>query len=503
MPNSTAEVPQHGKHGASRIPPTQELGNWLISSPGFVGSFVLLWSLLLGGLLLWLLHDRGFDDPFITYRYAANIAQGKGFVYNVGERVLSTTAPFYALLLALGALLGWDIPLTSNAIGCLSLVLGGVICWRLGQIWNAPLVGLTGLLVYPTSPFLLSTLGAETALVVTLILAGCLWYAQERYLGVALFLALATLIRADSVLAVGVLGGHRLLVRRQPMPWRALLLYCLLLLPWFGFAWLYFGAPLPVTLAAKQRQGLMASSQGFFTGLLLILGDFWKTPSYHLHILLSLLGLLALAAWQRRWLILLVWNLVYIAAYTTLGVTRYFWYYGPLAVGFVLLIGMGVTLVVRLIRRTGGRHRTVGLVGSLLVVLLMPQLHQLALLHQHNDPRMALYRTVGEWLKEQTPTTASVGTLEVGIIGYYAERRMIDFAGLIQPEAAQHLLPTTTYEDVALWSFAQFRPDYLVLHTGMFPRLEHDLTFQQRCQARSTFEEAHYVGQLVVYACTW
>jgi hypothetical protein len=464
---------------------------------------VLLGSLLFAGLLFGLLHDRGFDDPYITYRYAVNVAQGQGFVYNAGERVLSTTAPLYALLLAIGAWMGLDIPLTSNALGCLSLALGGLIFWHLGKTWNARLVGMTGLLLYPTAPLLLPTLGAEVIVAITLILAGFLFYAQRRYLLVAGVLALATLIRADSVLAVGVLAGHCLLYRRHALPWRALLFYGLLLLPWFGFAWRYFGAPLPVTLAAKQQQGLMAISESFFTGFRAILAGYWLNPLYHPHVLLSLLGLLSLLACQRRWLILLVWNGLYIAAYTALGVTRYFWYYGPLAVGYVTLIGLGVTLIARLLRRRVGRRWTGGLVALLLLLLLVPQVYGLAYLHRTNDGRMGIYRTVGEWLRVHTPPDASIGTLEVGIIGYYAERRMIDFAGLLQPATARHLTSTTTYQDAALWSFAHFRPTHLVLHAGMLPRLEADPLFQQNCQAVATFEAADYTGQLMVYACHW
>ena len=33
------------------------------------------------------------DDAYITYRYARNLADGAGFVYNPGERVLGTTPP--------------------------------------------------------------------------------------------------------------------------------------------------------------------------------------------------------------------------------------------------------------------------------------------------------------------------------------------------------------------------------------------------------------------------
>jgi hypothetical protein len=78
----------------------------------------------------------------------------------------------------------------------------------------------------------------------------------------------------------------------------------------------------------------------------------------------------------------------------------------------------------------------------------------------------------GEWMRDRTPPHASVGTLEVGIIGFYSQRRMIDFAGLIQPQVSNQLTAQTTYEDAALWAVEPYRPGYLVLHNNLFPRLE-------------------------------
>src|SRR5688500_154805 len=53
---------------------------------------------VLGVLVIWLwvmVSFRGMpvDDPYITYRYAANIASGNGYVYNLGEHVQSTSTP--------------------------------------------------------------------------------------------------------------------------------------------------------------------------------------------------------------------------------------------------------------------------------------------------------------------------------------------------------------------------------------------------------------------------
>ena len=52
----------------------------------------LLWSVPAVGYTR-LLAGRSFDDFYITYRYAWNLAAGRGFVFNPGERVFGTTAP--------------------------------------------------------------------------------------------------------------------------------------------------------------------------------------------------------------------------------------------------------------------------------------------------------------------------------------------------------------------------------------------------------------------------
>src|SRR5205809_3666354 len=57
-----------------------------------------------------------FDDAWITYRYAENLAAGKGFVYNDGEFVEGSTAPLFVLLLSVLHFAGFAIPQSSLAI---------------------------------------------------------------------------------------------------------------------------------------------------------------------------------------------------------------------------------------------------------------------------------------------------------------------------------------------------------------------------------------------------
>ena len=70
-------------------------GAWLLVVPGVVA---------LAARLVTTPHP--IDDAYITFRYARNLAEGLGLVYNPGEWVLGTTAPLWAVVLAVGYRLG-------------------------------------------------------------------------------------------------------------------------------------------------------------------------------------------------------------------------------------------------------------------------------------------------------------------------------------------------------------------------------------------------------------
>ena len=70
------------------------------------------------------------DDAFISFRYARNLAEGNGLVFNVGERVEGYTNFLWTLLMAAAIRLGLDPTQVSVglSIGCFLLVIG--LTWR-------------------------------------------------------------------------------------------------------------------------------------------------------------------------------------------------------------------------------------------------------------------------------------------------------------------------------------------------------------------------------------
>ena len=475
-----------------------------------------LYFILVGGFLYLLFSHWTYDDPFITYRYAANLRGGLGFVYNPGERVLSTTTPLFTLLLSTGSILWSDLPRLAILIGSFSIAAGGLCLWDIALALRTEAVGWTALLLYPLYTLLLSSLSSETPLYLAFCLGAFTSYYRRKVNLAALFLALAVLTRPDGILVGIILVADYLLTRRAPIPWSAVALFFVITLPWFVFAWAYFGSPIPVTLVAKRSQGSMAISQRFAAGLVGVLRNHAVHWEYKVEAALGLLGL-AGAFWQARgWLLFLCWPLIYTIAYSILGVSRYHWYYAPLVPGFVVAVGLGIGLlgqgVMFLARRweksfriqpATSPIRSSWLTLILIAPLAIAQAQNVMQLRQHPDRRYLIYRAAGEWLADHTPSEEAAGALEVGIIGYYAGRPMVDFAGLIQPEVTSQLLPESTYQDAALWAVERYHPPYLVLIDGSFTQLEQGYV-AEHCHPVQRFygKNYHYPNDLVIYSCS-
>jgi len=218
------------------------------------------------------LRDMALDDPFVTYRYAENLAAGHGFVYNEGERILSTTAPLYALLLAAGRLVTSDLPALSNWIGILSLWGGACLIYRICVRFGQLAAGIVAGLLYATFPLLWLSLGFEVPFYLLLALGGFYCSFSGKLALAALLMAAATLTRADGVIPAGVMFlGQWLEAKGQRPMVKGLLIYLLALAPALIALTVYFGSPVPVTLAAKNAQTTLGVT-GFYAGTTFVQG---------------------------------------------------------------------------------------------------------------------------------------------------------------------------------------------------------------------------------------
>ncbi len=234
---------------------------------------------------------EAIDDAYISLRYARNLVEGYGLVYNPGEAVQGYTNFLWTLILA-GILYAGLPPVPAACIlglglGCGTLVLTALWSWRRVAPGLASAAAAPVLLAANAGFVVWSLRGLETPLFTLLLLAGGLLHLRrdaEAGLspGAALLLALATLTRPEGALAMALtvahLGWVRLARRRAPLlgsDLPALALFAILVGGYAGWATLYYGEPLPNTFHAKVGDPLRALDRGWR-----YLGKFaWQHPT--------------------------------------------------------------------------------------------------------------------------------------------------------------------------------------------------------------------------------
>jgi len=434
---------------------------------------------LLAALVLFLginLFPLMVDDAYITYSYARNFARSGDLVYHATNPRLSTSAPFYAILLGIAGKAGLAIPATSNVLGAAG-IFGAALClFLLGYRNERPWMGATAALLVAVSPLLWLSLGLETAFHLFLVCATFYGYDRGHYTLAGLLVGLATVTRPDGILLAGILAGYHLYRKRERVPARAVAGFLLIFLPLALYLILEFGSPVPVTLQAKQAQAEFRVT-GFYEGTSLpaglgILLRGWLDQSwlYLLWLPLLLLGVRALPVYPWSWGVI-AYGLLHFAGYWVLGVSPYYWYYAPLYLAAAMVAGAGVQYLAERVPVARARPFVAAL--PLLLVLVAHAFSLEAMITGLTGPlpdttgiqakvlpeaKGDIYREIGRWLNAHTAEDATVAVIEVGIMGYYADRPMVDFLGLLQSDVAQALA-----RDDLFYAIPAYLPDYIVL----------------------------------------
>ena len=419
------------------------------------------------------LDSSSVDDAYITYRYARNIAEGKSFVYNASEAVLGTTTPLYTLLLATIGFFYRDFPLISHVIGVVSWAFCVILAYFIGRTLNQRKAGLASASLIATNPLLASILGMETCFYMAVFLAALYFYFADHLNWSAGLLAVLVLTRGDGILLATVILADYL-VRRKHFPLRQAILFGLMVSPWFFYSLIAFDSIFPNSLTAKMGQ-VYRIREGdvtpFLSGLVILARQFLHhSKLYYALIPLGIIGLPGTLGWNKRWLLLPAWMLLYLMGYIVLGVVNFPWYYAPLAVGLLLLAGIGAEVTLSVPERLGRLSRksfefiVIPAVILCLIAALAAQWRSLKIVHQELPwPRTQSYKAVGDWLRENTEEGSNVVAIEIGAIWYYSRRTIIDTMGLITPDVARHI---GGWWQTVVYSLLKYSPDYAIALAG-------------------------------------
>ncbi len=423
--------------------------------PGRIAGWFLLGALpfaLLVGFAV-RLAGRATDDMYITYRYAQNLAAGRGLVFNPGERIFGVTDPGVAILLA-GAhrATGLAIPLLGTCLHALSIagIAGLLIAASRRHARRPEAIGAAVLLATSSVLWAAQGSGPPVALALLLFAASRL---DERPARAGLVAGLAVICRPDALLGVAILGllGLR---RKNPallptgaeksrsaraIPWSYGLAAAAVIAlgAWAARAW--FGSLIPNTLAAKQAYAaldperwksgfafwnrgydLLASSAGPFAPGLLALGA---------------LGLLFLARNAGRpGALLALYGVALASIYPLLGVPFFVWYAAPPLIALLAAAPFAVGAAVRPIPWRGVRFAVLVLLAIPLGASVLGGLRA-AQTPGAGDWRYPAYTQAGAWIAAHSSPEEDIAYEEIGILAYTSDRPVQDLVGLVTPRS--------------------------------------------------------------------
>ncbi len=408
-------------------------------------------------LYLQLFREALIDDTFITLQYAWTLRDYGTWGFFPWEANNTATSPLNVLLTAATGLVVADMVQAALTLATVeALVLLGILLLLSRHISEGYYFGTLSFVAIMLNPLLISTLGLEPLLYITLIAACVYVFMSRRRTTLAILLALLTLTRPDGFLLFPIMLAGVLAARyrdgaalTQPASnlrptVRSLLrlavhfcgVYLLCLAPWYLFSWIQLGSLVPTTLLIKRQQGTW-EGYDFFNGVLFYRQRY--PAEVPLTLLLAPFGLLCLRLKRSRASvvagILFLFSSIYFAAYVALGVPPYHWYFVPVVIPWSILGVLGLTSLVQ--RSSAYRHQPVRI-----VLYALPCIVALAGIRYFTDGRSLpllqspihtnwathnKYREIGRWLRDNVDAQANIELWgEIGTVAYYSERRVVD-----------------------------------------------------------------------------
>jgi len=486
----------------------------LLASPVLTPSLVILSALsCLGYSLHYGFVGFPLDDAWIHQTYARNVALHHQFAYNLGEPSAGSTSPLWTLLLAPIYLLPVDYRLWTYVLGAIFLALSGWIIHRLsGSLFpKDPLVPIL------TTTFCLlewhlawaAFSGMETILFVFLSLLSLERHlAGERPFLSGLIAGLLTLTRPEGAILLLLLIFDTLWRRKRgghSLTWSGVARHLILLLLGFGLLMaLYLASNLtitgqifPNTFYAKQAeyQEIIASLPLWvrwaqLAGVTVVGAQVLLIPGclYAIYRIFKLR--------QGQTVLPAAWWLVLVTIYAVrLPVTYQHGRYLIPTIPILVLYGVWGT------RDLHGLPRIMRQVLLISIPLLLSVFWLRGAEQYATDVRIidSELGATGRWLRDNTPPHAVIGAHDIGAIGYFSERSLLDTAGLVNPE----VIPFIRDEEKILAFLEEKEVDYVVIFPSWYPRIAESP--QLRAIHRSTSPWIVEAGgdNIVVYETAW
>ncbi len=447
------------------------------------------------------------DDAWIHQTYARNLATRGEFAFVPGQSSAGSTSPLWTGLLAIGYLAHIDYRVWTYGLGAALLALNAWLAYRLVlHLWpEARTAALAaGLLVTIEWHLVWS---AASGMETLLLSAGAMlvlvldWPAQAGWIG---FVAgLAVLARPDGLSLVPFVAVRAWLSRGpegrawKPALWAALG-FGLLFAPYLWLNYRLSGAPWPNTFYAKQAEYAILRAEPLWTRL----GRVGALPFVGVLVLLlpALLGAAWHAARARRWEVWvpLGWSAALVGAYALrLPVTYQYGRYVMPVIPVLLAVGLGGLAVLARPRSTQMLVRVVSRAWMAAIVVVAAAFWVRGAQRYRTDVQIIETEMVAtaRWVATHTNVNALVAAHDIGALGYFGGRPLLDMAGLVSPQVIPFIRDENRLRD---WLDAS-GANYLETFPGWYPTLTALVDKQQIFSTGAPYSPADGGENMAVY----
>ena len=427
--------------------------------------------------LLYVIDNRFvMDDAFIYLRYARNISQGYGFVWNPGELpVEGFTSILYLMILVVIEKLNLPTLFLAPTIGMVCSLLILIMSWKLGEMLipkhylekslSVILIGLSPTFMFWTDSGMDIALYSALVLLSVIIYINYLQHKSPAWLVVFMF-AITSFGRPEGLYLFGatllfdILVNHKKILSRHILA--MFIAFCVIYIPVFAWKWLYFGYPFPNTYYAKT--GGLSTIKYQFEGGAIYLGRglFSLVASLGVPIIL-LLSRLRKISWNRTiskeiaylfGLVVISWGGILVNGGDHFVYSRFLMPTIPLAT--ILIIMVGVPFYLENIKIDNKIFSI--LIAAIIFMtsflfwkpwtLIFPAWKNTSLpkpnasyLEYFNDWDSG-FINMGKTLSSTLPKDSTIAVVPVGAIGYYSNMTVIDMVGIVDSvEAHEPLNP--------------------------------------------------------------
>lgn len=432
------------------------------------------------------------DDAWIHQTYARNLALNGGWTFLPNQPSGGSTAPGWSLLLALGYWMHLGPYIWTFFMGWL-LLWGLAVAAAFGLkllLPNHPKLSiLAGLLmIFEWHMVWAAGSGMDTilfALIALVVLLLVIYLVQQQRAGsmikwwhwfsLGLLIGLGIWVRPDGITLIGVVGFALLLSQieyKQKLTISGLILCSLIItiLPYLYFNVILSGEIWPNTFFAKQSEYAVLRELPYWQRYL----NISRQPLTGIGIVL-LPGFLWFA-WRsvinRRWAEVagVIWIIGYLGvfAWRLPVIYQHGRYIMPIIPAFCLF---GLAGLVFLFDLMGSQSwgRIIRRSGSLIAVLVLLGFWFLGVRAYAEDVAIIESEMVAtaKWIARNTGQESLVAAHDIGALGYFSGRELLDLAGLISPE----VIPIIR-DEIALEHYLDVHhADYLMTFPGWYSSL--------------------------------